>query len=109
MPKKTALEIIEIHFVKWLIGAAGVSILTAVVFYFNTNHVMAMHTGDIKELKAVTQKLKQSIESIKIVPTLNKQEIAFIKKEISQLSNSQKDIEQKQDEMLELLYKIDNK
>lgn len=100
---------VEDHIIKVLIGAAGVSICTAFVFYFNTNHVMAMHGKDIDELKAATESLKKSVNTIKVVPTLNKQEIAHIKENVRELKENMKDVKKTQEEMLRLLYKIDKK
>ena len=92
----------------WFLGLALTAIVTAVGFYFNTSHVMAQNSADIKLQKEDIKKIRNDISTIKTVPVINQFEIKSIKDDVKRIENSVDEIENKTNRIMELLLQIKN-
>jgi len=106
--KKTVWENVEQHIIKWMVGIALASILTAVTFYFNTNYVMAQNSDTNREQTKDIKVIKEQIQIIKTVPVVNQQQIQSIKKDVARIEKATDKMNDKIDKMMELLVVIKN-
>jgi len=107
--KLSVWETVEQHIIKWMIGIALASILTAVTFYFNTNYVMGQAVDTNLEQSKDIKLIKDDLQKIKTIPVINQQQIQSIKKDVARIEKATDKMNDKIDKMMELLIGIKNK
>lgn len=107
--KNPIWKIVETHLIKWMLGIATGGIVVAVVFYFNTSYVMAQNTETNKKQAKDISKIKDDVESIKTVPTLNQKDITQVKKDVDRIEKKTDKIDDKLDKMMVILIELKQK